>query len=61
MGYMPSHPLSLRKTREAAFKSAGLIDQHAEIINKHGQALAAVGAFFRRDFWGRLRWLFTGK
>lgn len=65
---MPSHPLSLRKTREAVHAAAtdvqtqgGILDQHAKLLDAHSEALKAISAILSRPFFGRVKWILTGK
>lgn len=69
---MPSHPVSLRKTREALSKTIDASNAHAARLNEllqHAQTVERrtratdekLDALLERGFFGRLKWLATGK
>lgn len=70
---MYSHPLSARKTREAARAAVVATNKQAESLvefqtqtrDAYGALVKSVAqqhaAFFARGFWGRLKFLATGK
>lgn len=61
MGYMPSHPLSARKTRQAVRDLALDYDDAKDVLLQHERSLNALIALAKRPLWGRLKWLATGK
>lgn len=59
---MPNNPVSLRKTRTVVRQSAEALDAQGRAINAQAAALKAiVEIIMGRGFFGRLRWLVTGK
>lgn len=61
MGYMPSHPLSASKTRQAVRDLAHNTDEQRSVLVTHERSLNALIALAKRGFVGPLKWLLTGK